>query len=186
MESQEGRSQHQGSCLTGLFPVRAWGRLTIHGSLWKGEERKEGKFRRKMGPGGAGRGMCMKLSYLKKPSTWVSVAVKGGAKPETVLWLEKGNSWGSADSVISTISADYTNYPPCRKRVLSSPPENQLLPLHPCTWLPTPLPGNNHQSWLCSICLTMRTSLGRVYPALQCPSLLHEHHMALNMFCITL
>lgn len=47
-------------------------------------------------PGGARRGMCLKLSLLQTLSTQLSVAGKGSAEPETVFWahtwLEKGNS----------------------------------------------------------------------------------------------
>lgn len=119
--------------------------------------------RRKMAPGGAKRGTCLKLSCLLKPSTWVSAA-------ETVLWLEKGNSWGAATRIISAISADYINCSPRKKWVLRSPLEHQLLSPHPCTHLPASLPGNNHHRWLCNTCLTMRVSLGRMYPV--CSALL--------------
>lgn len=136
--------------------------------------------RRKTAPGGAKRGTCLKLSCLLKPSTRVSAA-------ETVLWLEKGNSWGSATRINSAISADYINCSPRKKWVLRSPLEHQLLSPHPCTHLPAPLPGNNHHRWLCNNRLTMRVSLGRMYPCLQCPPPLpHKHHLVLSKFCITL
>lgn len=37
-------------------------------------------------PGEARRAMCLKLSLLQTPSTQLSVAGKGSAEPETVLW----------------------------------------------------------------------------------------------------
>jgi len=101
--------------------------------------------------------------------------------------MEKGNSWDSATRIISAVSADYVNCPTSWKWVPSSPPKNQLLPFHPSTQVPPPLPGNNRQSWPCRTHISMKVSLERIYQGLQYPPpFRHGNHMVLNMFCITL
>lgn len=133
----------------------------------------EGKCHQKEKRGG----MYLKLSCLQKPSKWMSAV-------GTALWLEKGNLGLLPPGLFLPLQLTTST---ALQEGHGSLLESQMLSPHPRTWLPTPLPGNKHESWLSSTRLTMRVSLWRMYPGLQSPPTLpHKHHVVLNNFCITL